>query len=1541
MKNESKSSALAAGNAAFREGNFPRAVALYEKAVLENPELQDLIDINLTIGRRRCAADANTPTESVGHTVAQLTGVTNPAGLSEVDLGYTSDDHRIIASSGLFNQAYYLENYEDVAGSGVDPLEHYCNHGWKEQRNPNKEFNTHYYLGMNPDVAQAMVNPFAHWIQYGQFEQRKTSKVEVDPHYDPSAHQPTLIFISHEASQTGAPAVLLSLMRWLKKNTSIKFSIIIGAQGIWNKRFEEIAPCFYLDDAHKGGLTAELRDFCGSNVQSVYVNTIASGNYAEHLKYLGAEFITHVHEMENVFEIFETQFSALSKICNKYIAVSPGSIESLKKRNIKQHEISFLKPFIEPFEFYRKGTQNKHRKTVIFGCGAVETRKGFDLFCEVGLALLQKGDTQFKMIWIGSAEGKDLDPLKEVSSRHLSEFIEWIGPRDNPREYFASGDIFLLPSREDPYPLVCMEAAEAGMPVVCFGSEAGGMHTFVENDAGIVVDYLDIDGMASAIHFLMKDVSTRRQMGKCAREKVIQRHYVDKVAQQIVSLLPASVHQLGSSVELYLKKIDSAKIISFDIFDTLLTRKLRDPEVVFDVIEYNLTNHQPASLPLLKERMDTAGLVLGRQLGERDDISIDEIYQEMSFFRDSNTEKEVELSVCVAHPLGKKLYQYAQAQGKEIYIASDMYLDEHTIESILKNCGYSHWDKLFLSSTLGKKKETGNLYKEMIDFSKGSGHLPSEIFHIGDNWEGDVRQARLSGIETKRFTPIGERSRKLFKLPLNSKKKLSQKGRIWNSYCEQQTDLWHQDMPSASSDFYTQLGFEVTGPLACMMAMYVKSQAKKSHIHQIVFMARDGRIIKKAFDALYSQDILEGHVRSDYLHLSRATVIPATFQNPLTSNDIAFILDGLHLQEKPVQYFLNKAGISAQDPGVKEVVLRHFSSIEHLPNWDDYITLSRIFTELSSLVYAANSRNREHLESYLKDNDILHSKSVLFVDVGWLLNIQSRIESFLANIGSTTLVKGCYVGSRERVSKNSYHSGLLFEQGDPYVYTDFIEKNTTLFEVLFSAPEPSAKGLTNDPDRNQTTVAFKKITNPIPKEFVAAQKIHFGAEEFIARFRLARESFFPEIISRDYFFQLFKSLTASENPIVKATLGNFEVSLGGDHEFVITQALIKNNDPYTNYYLKEKSDFFEPIKFSSHDDQPNILIFTSAGLDNGSTRYRSIHLAQSLAGSGISCVVAHAATSHDKAAELIAQADTVIFQRCFMAQGNIAYIYAKAREENKRCISDIDDLVFPKFVPTIGSVAGGEWDINQATFVAESYDNFIKKMDGCIVSTPALRAHIALEYKIPCEVYRNKVLPFVAKESSPPPAQVKLVYASGTYSHRQDFEIIEDSLYRFLAKTPSCQLSILGAAQVSERILALTNVASYPILGYQDMLSFIEAHDLLLVPLVDNIFNRAKSTVKFIEAGSVSVPVLASEVGEFKASIKHKVNGYLAKNATDWSHLLEQLIQNPNRLSSVGSQAQQTVLKRYTTDQCELRQKFLFGTSKPKRNTIPLMEKIN
>ena len=88
-----------------------------------------------------------------------------------------SPEHDIaaIAASDLFDAAWYLDAYPDVAATGIDPLLHYVLHGASERRDPSEFFSTDHYLRSNPDVVDSPFNPLVHYVLHGIAEGRAAS----------------------------------------------------------------------------------------------------------------------------------------------------------------------------------------------------------------------------------------------------------------------------------------------------------------------------------------------------------------------------------------------------------------------------------------------------------------------------------------------------------------------------------------------------------------------------------------------------------------------------------------------------------------------------------------------------------------------------------------------------------------------------------------------------------------------------------------------------------------------------------------------------------------------------------------------------------------------------------------------------------------------------------------------------------------------------------------------------------------------------------------------------------------------------------------------------------------------------------------------------------------------------------------------------------------------------------------------------------------------------------------------------------------------
>lgn len=114
-----------------------------------------------------------------------------------------------LARSGLFDAAYYLATYPDIAAAGIEPFAHFFDHGFTEGRRPNPYFDPLWYLAQNPDVAAGGLNPLFHYALHGDAEGRRPS-----PLFDPAWYR----------TRYDIPAGELALTHWLKHRTTGRFS---------------------------------------------------------------------------------------------------------------------------------------------------------------------------------------------------------------------------------------------------------------------------------------------------------------------------------------------------------------------------------------------------------------------------------------------------------------------------------------------------------------------------------------------------------------------------------------------------------------------------------------------------------------------------------------------------------------------------------------------------------------------------------------------------------------------------------------------------------------------------------------------------------------------------------------------------------------------------------------------------------------------------------------------------------------------------------------------------------------------------------------------------------------------------------------------------------------------------------------------------------------------------------------------------------------------------------------------------------------------
>ncbi len=225
---------------------------------------------------------------------------------------------------------------------------------------------------------------------------------------------------------------------------------------------------------------------------------------------------------------------------------------------------------------------------------------------------------------------------------------------------------------------------------------------------------------------------------------------------------------------------------------------------------------------------------------------------------------------------------------------------------------------------------------------------------------------------------------------------------------------------------------------------------------------------------------------------------------------------------------------------------------------------------------------------------------------------------------------------------------------------------------------------------------------------------------------------------------------------------------------------------------------------------------------------------------------------------------------------------------------------------------------------AVSFREAARACDFCIGSTPNLAKllqDVAQPRQRKAFVWRNAIDHQTLETGksliqSSQRAQDKIVigYFSGSLAHNSDFDVVRQPLFELMQKNSKVSLVTGGhLGDISEFLSFGSRVQRFPFLDYDHYIRLVASCDLLIVPLCDDLFNRHKSAVRFLDAASAGRPVVASAVGDFMNVISHGETGFVIKN-DEWSAILFSLTENKKRLQKIGASARLSVEANYAVD---------------------------
>ena len=282
------------------------------------------------------------------------------------------------------------------------------------------------------------------------------------------------------------------------------------------------------------------KDLNENKYDLIYGNTVVSSSIVnELLNYLNnIKTILHVHELYYVSSYYTEELSSLSKKKIRYICVSEITIQNLiKNHNVSKSQISLVYEYIDTLEVLKNVSPIINNKFTIHGSGSVEFRKGFDIFLLVAKRAIQKfPEIPFYFKWIGLIPPHLEYFIKcDIEQSGLANYVDFIGALENPFSEFSQSSVFLMTSRQDPFPLVCLEHALLGKTIICF-DKGTGIPEFIENDAGLIVPYLDVEAIVDSLNFLYTNPEKLMLYGKIAGQKALN-YDIDIQCRKILNII--------------------------------------------------------------------------------------------------------------------------------------------------------------------------------------------------------------------------------------------------------------------------------------------------------------------------------------------------------------------------------------------------------------------------------------------------------------------------------------------------------------------------------------------------------------------------------------------------------------------------------------------------------------------------------------------------------------------------------------------------------------------------------------------------------------------------------------------------------------------------------------------------------------------------------------------------------------------------------------------------------------------------------------------
>lgn len=504
----------------------------------------------------------------------------------------------------------------------------------------------------------------------------------------------------------------------------------------------------------------------------------------------------------------------------------------------------------------------------------------------------------------------------------------------------------------------------------------------------------------------------------------------------------------------------SATVLTLDVFDTFLWRKVPEPANAFFLLGAQLDvdgclapDIDASAFAELRTRAERRAREQRAERGGGEEVTLAEICElvppwalKISPYELAEKEVALERSLLVADLDVTELARDAKERGLRVACVSDTYFSEGQVRSFLDSgpAGAVEVDHVFASSDYRVGK-TGGLWRIALD---ALAVAPSKVVHVGDNHEADVAASGRAGVRGVYFERRpAELARVVAREDLHGVAPLSPYHGDYGMTALRSKVLHRTErsgQPVELHPFWT-FGAASLGPPMAGFAEWVHERAADAGASRVFCMMREGRLLSQLVNA--AAPAAPAPVEAQPIWLSRQVCARASIFEG-SDEEIATMFQRRRMPT--VAELCTTLGVKPEEvTGFAELRNARLSEPHLARRLVDGITSN---AELRARIVASSAQLRARLVRYLEGLRPPGEDHLVLLDLGWGATIQTLLDGLLRGAGSDLRTVGLYLMTTDRAAERMLDGteahGYLANAGHPQRMVEAFMRSPELLEQI-------------------------------------------------------------------------------------------------------------------------------------------------------------------------------------------------------------------------------------------------------------------------------------------------------------------------------------------------------------------------------------------------------------------------------------------------------------------------------------------------------------